>query len=102
MISMPDHTSSIKETKTYRKELKMKPSIAESVKRAADAVGMDMSTFISSAAYKSAQEIEQAQHQTFLSDDAFDTFAAAVDHPGQRNKALGQLFKHQKALIADG
>jgi len=49
---------------------------------------MDMSTFIASTAYKSAQEIEQAQPQTFLSDDAFDVFATAVDHPGQPNKAL--------------
>ena len=23
-----------------------------------------------------------------------------TDHPGQPNKALGQLFKHQKVLIA--
>lgn len=58
-----------------------------------------MSTFIASTAYKSAQEIEQAQPQTFLSDDAFDVFATAVDHPGQPNKALVNCSNNKRRRL---
>ncbi len=97
-----DHTRAITETKSYRKELKLKPSVAEAIGRAAAAVGMDMSTFMASSAYKAAQEIEAAQHQSLLAPEAFDAFAAAVDRPGRANPALAQLFGQRDAMIVDG
>lgn len=99
MISAIDHTVSIDETKTYRKELKMKPTVAAAIKRAAASVGMDMSTFMASSAFQAAHEIERAQHQTLLPDAAFDAFAAAVDRPGRRNPALGRLFQKRVEMI---
>lgn len=99
MISAIDHTVSIDEMKTYRKELKMKPTVAAAIKRAAASVGMDMSTFMASSAFQAAHEIERAQHQTLLPDAAFDAFAAAVDRPGRRNQALGQLFQKRAEMI---
>jgi len=102
MIQVQDHTASVCETKTHRKELKMKPSVAEAIKNASLAVGMDMSTFISSAAYKAAREVEFSQHQTVLSVDAFDAFAAAVDAAGTRNSALGALLQRRNDLFQDG
>ena len=102
MIQSHDHTASVQETKTHRKELKMKPSVAEAIKNASLAVGMDMSTFISSAAYKAAREIEFSQHQTVLSEDAFDAFVVAVDAPGTRNPALGALLQQRNNLLRDG
>lgn len=102
MIQVQDYTASVRETKTQRKELKMKPSVAEAIKNASLAVGMDMSTFISSAAYKAAREVEFSQHQTVLSADAFDAFTAAVDAPGRRNPALGALLRRRNDLFQDG
>lgn len=99
MILAIDHTVSIDEIKTYRKELKMKPTVAAAIKRAAAAVGMDMSTFMASCAFQAAHEIERAQHQTLLPEAAFDAFAATADRPGRRNPALGQLLQKRAALI---
>ena len=99
MISAIDHTVSIDEMKTYRKELKMKLTVAATIKRAAASVGMDMSTFMASSAFQAAHEIERAQHQTLLPEATFDAFAAAVDHPGRRNQALGQLFQKRAEMI---
>ena len=99
MISAIDHTVSIDEMKTYRKELKMKPTVAAAIKRAAASVGMDMSTFMASSAFQAAHEIERAQHQTLLPEAVFDAFAAAVDHPGRRNQALGRLFQKRAEMI---
>ncbi len=102
MIQGIDHTSAIAETKSYRKEIKLKPSVAEAVTLAAASVGMDMSTFMASAAYKAAQEVQQAQHRTALTDDAFDAFAAAVDGQGRANDALRGLYRQRDAMLTDG
>ena len=101
MISAIDHTVGIDETKSYRKELKMKPTVAAAIKRVAASVGMDMSTFMASTAFQAAAEIERAQHQSFLPEAAFDAFAAAVDRPGRRSEALGRLFQKREELIKD-
>lgn len=99
MIAAIDHTVSIDEMKTYRKELKMKPTVAAAIKRAAASVGMDMSTFMASSAFQAAHEIERVQHQTLLPEATFDAFAAAVDRPARRNPALGQLFQKRAEMI---
>ena len=99
MISAADFTQGIDETKSTRKELKMKPTVAATIKAAADAVGMDMSTFMASAAYRAALEIERAQQVTTLSEGDFDAFAAAVDRPGTANAALGALFARHAARV---
>lgn len=99
MIATSDFTQAIDETKSYRKELKMKPTVAATIKAASDAVGMDMSTFMASAAYRAALEIHRIQHVTVLSESAFDAFSAAVDRPGKRNAALGSLFELRAARV---
>lgn len=102
MIPSPDFTAGIDEVKSYRKELKMKPSVAAAIRRAAEAVGMDMSTFMASTAFRAATEIERARFQTHLPDEAFDTFATAVDRPGQANATLTGLFRLRAEHLRDG
>lgn len=99
MITAFDHTVAIDEMKTYRKELKMKPTVAATIRRAAASVGMDMSTFMASSAFQAAHEIERAQHQTLLPEAVFEAFAAAVDRPGRRTEALGRLFQLRAKMI---
>ena len=101
MIPGADSTAGIHEPKSFRKDLRLKPSVMEVIEAAARSVGMDTSTFITSVAYREAQAIEAATYQTVLSDQAFDRFAAALDQPGAPNDALAQLFKRRSDLLRD-
>ncbi len=101
MIQGTDSTAGIHEPKSFRKDLRLKPSVIEAIETAARSVGMDTSTFITSVAYREAQAIESAYHQSVLSDQAFDRFAAAVDKPAVANDALAQLFKRRAELLSE-
>tara|TARA_Y100000310_G_scaffold26051_1_gene24885 strand:- start:1201 stop:1449 length:249 start_codon:yes stop_codon:yes gene_type:complete len=48
------------------------------------------------------EDDELSQHQTVLSADAFDAFAAAVDALGTRNPTLGALLQRRNDLFQDG
>lgn len=102
MIQVQDFTAHVSERKTARKELKLKPTVDAQIKRAASMVGMDVSTFISSAAYKKAQDVEQSQFVTVLDEARFDAFAAAVDAKGKRNGALSEVLQKSREMLVDG
>lgn len=99
---IPEHAPPQTEAKTARKELKFHPSVLEVIKSAARSVGMDPSTFITTAAFDRAKEVERAHHMTLLPDDRFDAFAAAVDGAGQKNTALAKTIEKSRTLFADG
>lgn len=101
MIQFQDTTSTVREPKSHRKDLRLKPSVLDAIERASLAVGMDASTFITSVAYRAAQDIEAAQHKTVLPRGAFDAFAKAVDQPTRANASLSDLFAKRSELIAD-
>lgn len=101
MMQAQDTTSAVNEPKSQRKDLRFKPSVIDTIERASQSVGMDSSTFITSAAYRAAQEIEAAQHKTVVPTDVFDAFAMAVDSPAKANPALAALFEKRKALLED-
>ena len=102
MVRIENPLARVPEPKDRRKELKMQASVHAAIERAARAVGMDSSTFIVSAAYRAAEEVEARQGVTALSPKAFAAFAAAVDRPGRRNSQLGELFRRRQDLLADG
>lgn len=89
------------ETKSARKELRMKPGVAAKIRDVALMVGMDESTFITSAAYQKAQEIEQSQFSSVLPEDQFDAFSAAVASTGERNETLADLMKQSGDTFVD-
>ena len=101
MIQVQDTTSALREPKSHRKDLRLKPSVLDAIERASLAVGMDASTFITSVAYRAAQDIEAAQRRSVLPTKAFDAFAEAIDQPAQPNPALADLFAKRRELIAD-
>lgn len=101
MIPGADSTAGIQEPKSFRKDLRLKPSVMETIEAAARAVGMDTSTFITSVAYREAQAIETAHHQSVLTDQAFDRFAEVIDKQGAGNDALAQLFARRSELLRD-
>ena len=104
MIQFEDTTASATEKKSARKELRMKPGVAAKIKDVALMVGMDESTFITSAAYQKAQEIEQSQFISILPQDQFDAFSAAVTvtSKGECNEALAGLMKQSGDTFVDG
>lgn len=102
MIQVQDTTAAIREQKTHRKDLRLKPSVMAQIERAALNVGMDSSTFITSVSYRAAQEIDKAQHKTILSNDTFNAFAAAIDNEVEGSEALTSLFEKRKELLIDG
>ncbi len=101
MFQVRDYTSAVREPKSHRKDLRLKPSVMEAIERASLAVGMDASTFITSVAYRAAQDVEAAQHKTVLPAAAFGAFAQAVDRMAKRNDALSALFAKRGELFTD-
>lgn len=101
MIQMHDCTAAVLERKTQRKELRLKPTVEETIRRVAQHVGMDESTFIASAAYRTAKEIEASQFVTMLPQEQFDMFAAAVDAPAKENEALTKLLLRSQSVLVD-
>lgn len=102
MIPMQRYTSPRPEAKTARKELKLQPSVLELIKTAARNVGMDPSTFIATAAFERAQEIERSRQMTLLPDAQFKAFADAVEREGRNNAALSESIARGRALFGDG
>lgn len=92
MIELQDSAAPLRETKSQRKELRLMPSVMDTIERASQSVGMDASTFITTAAFSAAQKVEASQQITALNSKAFDAFATAVDSPAKTNKALSDLF----------
>ena len=101
MSQIQDTTSALCEPKSHRKDLRLKPSVLDAIERASLAVGMDADTFITSAAYRAAQDVEAAQHKSVLPSEAFDAFADAIDQPTRPNAALSDLFSKRRELIAN-
>lgn len=101
MIQMHDCTAALHEKKTQRKELRLKPTVERTIRRVAASLGMDESTFISSAAYKTAQEVEASQFLTVLPEEHFKAFAAAVDAPAKENEALTELLFQSQSVLVD-
>lgn len=97
-----DAIDAVPEAKSLRKDLRLKPSVMAAIERAALAVGMDTSTFITSAAYRDALAVEAAQHRTVLPQEAFDAFAEVVNRPGERLDSLKDLMKARQSLQSDG
>lgn len=102
MIQIQEHIVPQAEAKTARKELKCQPSVLSFIQQAARYTGMDSSTFILTAAYNRAKEIELAQFTTSLPQEQFDTFAAAVDREGKSNDVLAGNIAKSRALFVDG
>jgi uncharacterized protein (DUF1778 family) len=89
------------EAKTARKELKLQPAVLDIIKRAAKYVGMDPSTFITTAALDKAKEVELAQFSTVLPESQFVAFAAAVDGDGKANDVLADSIAKSRTLFVD-
>ena len=98
---MREYTAPQAEAKTARKELKLQPTVLSAIKHAAHCVGMDPSTFITTAAFDRAKEVELAQFSTVLPEEQFAEFAAAVDGDGKANDVLADSIAKSQTLFVD-
>jgi len=90
-----------RETKTVRVEQRIRPSVKARIAQAASLLGVDESTFISSAAYREAEEVISSHQRTVLSPEDTARILAALDNPPEPTPALKAAFrKYAKAKRA--
>lgn len=102
MYSFKDATDSVPEKKSVRVEQRMKPSIRKAIERAAAAVGVDETAFITSAAYEKAKEVERAHLATQLPSEHFDAFVEALEAPAMRIEGLADAAGKSRRILRDG
>ncbi len=102
MMMFEDSTAAIDEPKSARLEARTQPSVKQTISRAATISGVDVSSFVVSAAFKAAQEAIEAQKVTMLDSEADRAvFFNALENPPQPNKRLKEAFALRKNLIAN-
>ena len=102
MLMFDDSTAAVDEPKSARLEARTQPSVKQTISRAAKMSGVEVSSFVVSAAYKAAQAAIKAQNVTMLDSEADRTvFFNALENPPQPNERLKEAFALRKHLIAN-
>lgn len=102
MLVFEDATASVDEPKSARLEARTQPSVKDTINRAATLNGVDVSSFVVSAAYNAAQLTIEAHKVTVLESEADrEAFFAALDNPPKPTKRLREAFAQRKKLIAN-
>ncbi|OOY10899.1 hypothetical protein BMG00_17235 [Thioclava marina] len=102
MVAFENSTRNFDEPKSARLEARTQPSVKEAISRAAALNGVELSSFVVSAAYRAAQETIEAHRLTVL-DSAADraAFFDALEHPPMPNKRLREAFALRETLISN-
>ncbi|MCY3877821.1 MAG: DUF1778 domain-containing protein [Rhodobacteraceae bacterium] len=102
MLMFEDSTAAIDEPKNERLEARTQRSVKQTIRRAATICGVELTSFVVSAAYRAAQEAIEAQKITMLNRDADQAvFFSALENPPQPNERLRKAFALRKNLIAN-
>ena len=102
MLAFEDATASVDEPKSARLEARTQPSVKDTINRAATLNGVDVSSFVVSAAYNAAQSTIEAHKVTVLESEADrEAFFNALDNPPKPTKRLQEAFAQRKKLIAN-
>lgn len=102
MLSFEDSTEAVNEPKSARLEARTQPSVKDTINRAATLNGVDVSSFVVSAAYNAAQSTIEAHKVTVLESDADrEAFFAALENPAKPTKRLRKAFAHRKELVVN-
>lgn len=92
MLSFHDSTAAINEPKTARMEQRTKPSVKAQIQQAAALLGIDETTFVTSAALEQAKSTIADQERTVLSAEDREVVLAALDTPVEPTAALRQAL----------
>ncbi len=102
MSAFQDTTAAINEPKSARLEARTQPSVKDTINRAATLNGVDVSSFVVSAAYNAAQSTIKA-HKVTVIESAVDrkAFFDALDSPPKPTRRLVDAFALRKKLVAN-
>jgi uncharacterized protein (DUF1778 family) len=102
MIAFEDSTAAVDEPKSARLEARTQPSVKDIIHRAATLNGVDVSSFIVSAAFSAAQSTIETHKITVIDSEADrKIFFDALDNPPKPTKRLVDAFELRKMLIAN-
>ena len=102
MLAFEDSTFAVDEPKSARLEARTQPSVKDAISRAATLSGVEVSSFVVSAAYKAAQTTIEAHKVTVLESEADRAaFFGALENPPQPNDRLKQAFALREKLITN-
>ncbi len=102
MLAFHDHTAAIDEPKTARMEQRTKPHIKAAIHDAAALLGVDETTFVTSAAYDRARAAIREFETTVLTPADRDVFLSALDAPAKPSNALREAASLHKSQIRNG
>ncbi|MYA88161.1 MAG: DUF1778 domain-containing protein [Boseongicola sp. SB0662_bin_57] len=102
MLAFEDSTVTVDEPKSARLEARTKPSVKDAISRAATLNGVEVSSFVVSAAYREAQTTINAHKVTSLESEADRAaFFGALENPPKPVKRLRQAFALREKLIVN-
>lgn len=102
MLVFEDSTLAVDEPKSARLEARTQPSVKDAIQRAATLNGVEVSSFVVSAAYEAAKSTLSAHKVTLLESDADrEAFFNALDNPPKPTKRLIDAFALREKLIAN-
>jgi uncharacterized protein (DUF1778 family) len=92
MLRFQDRTAAIDEPRTARMEQRTKPSVKAQIQLAAALLGIDETTFVSSAALAQARRTIADHERTLLSAADREVILAALETPAAPTAALRQAL----------
>ena len=100
MLSFHDSAAAIKEPKTARMEQRTKPHVKAQIQQAAALLGIDETTFVTSAAFDRARTTIADHERTLLTAEDRDVLLAALDAPAEPTDALREAMALHRARVA--
>jgi len=101
-MAFQDTTAAVDEPKSARLEARTQPSVKDAIHRAATLSGVDVSSFVVSAAYKAAQATLESHRVTVIDSEADrQAFFDALNSPSKPTQRLADAFELRKKLIAN-
>ncbi|MDE0523602.1 MAG: DUF1778 domain-containing protein [Boseongicola sp.] len=102
MLVFEDSTAAVDEPKSARLEARTWPSVKDAISRAATLSGVEVSSFVVSAAYNAAHTTIKAHKMTILESEADRAaFFGALENPPKPNDRLKNAFALREKLIAN-
>ena len=100
MLNFHDSAAAIKEPKTARMEQRTKPYVKAQIQQAAALLGIDETTFVTSAAFDRARTTIADHERTLLTAEDRDVLLAALDATAEPTDALREAMASHRARVA--
>ncbi len=102
MLNFQDPAAAIDEPKTARMEQRTKPHVKAQIQQAAALLGVDETTFVTSAALERARSTIADHERTLLSAEDRGVILAALDAPAEPTEALREAMALHGARVTHG